>query len=60
MVEKLINLYSVVWAIGYLGIVRPARRWYRRHRRDADYFAHMGWLVGLLASILMIFWGLSQ
>ena len=43
MVDKLINIYAVIWAIGYLWFVVPIRRWWRRHRRDADYFAHLGW-----------------
>lgn len=60
MFEKLINFYSLVWAIGYLGVVRPVKRWYRRHRRDADYFSHLGWLVGLVLSIILILWGLAQ
>lgn len=60
MVDKLINVYAVVWAIGYLWFVAPIRRWYRRHQRDADYFAHLGWMVGLLVGIMMIFWGLAQ
>lgn len=60
MIDKLINIYAVIWAIGYLWFVVPIRRWYRRHRRDADYFTHMGWLVGVLVAIMMIFWGMAK
>ena len=60
MIDKLVNIYAVIWAIGYLWFVVPIRRWYRRHRRDADYFTHMGWLVGVLVDIMMIFWGMAK
>lgn len=60
MIDKLINIYAVIWATGYLWFVVPIRRWYRRHRRDADYFTHMGWLVGILVGIMMIFWGMAK
>lgn len=60
MVDKLINIYAVIWAMGYLWFVIPIRRWWRRHRRDADYFTHMGWLVGILVGIMMIFWGMAK
>lgn len=60
MIDKLVNIYAVIWAIGYLWFVVPIRRWYRRHRRDADYFTHMGWLVGVLVAIMMIFWGMAK
>lgn len=60
MIEKLVNLYALVWAMGHLYIVRPVSRWYKRHRRDADYFAHMGWLVGFMVSIMLILWGIAQ
>jgi hypothetical protein len=60
MVDKLINVYVVVWAIVYLWFVAPIRRWYRRHRRDADYFTHLGWIIGMLVGVMMIFWGKAQ
>ena len=60
MIDKLVNIYAVIWAIGYLWFVVPIRRWYRRHRRDADYFTHMGLLVGVLVAIMMIFWGMAK
>ena len=60
MIDKLINIYAVIWATGYLWFVVPIRRWSRRHRRDADYFTHMGWLVGVLVGIMMIFWGMAK
>lgn len=60
MVDKLINIYAVIWAIGYLWFVVPIRRWWRRNRRDADYFAHLGWKVGLLVSLMLILWGTRQ
>ncbi len=60
MVDKLINIYAVIWAMGYLWFVIPIRRWWRQHRRDADYFAHLGWKVGLLVSLMLILWGTRQ
>lgn len=60
MVDKLINIYAVIWAVGYLWFVIPIRHWWRRHRRDADYFAHLGWKVGLLVSLMLILWGTRQ
>lgn len=60
MVDKLINIYAVIWAIGYLWFVVPIWRWWRRHRRDADYFANLGWKVGLLVSLMLILWGTRQ
>ena len=60
MIDKLVNIYALVWAMCYLHIVRPAQRWHRRHRRDADYFTHMGGLVGVLVAIMMILWGMAR
>lgn len=60
MIDRLANAYAVVYAIIYLYIAAPVRRWYIKHRRDADYFAHMGWLVGFLVSIMMILWGIAK
>lgn len=60
MVDRLINIYAMIWAIGYLWFAVPIRRWYRRHRRDAEYFTHLGWKVGLLVGLMLILWGLEQ
>ena len=58
--DQLVNVYALIWAIGYCCIADPVKRWYTKHRFNADYFAHMGWLVGLLVSIIMILWGTAQ
>ena len=60
MIDKLSYIYAVIWAIGYLWIMVPIRRWYRRHRRDADYLAHLGRKVGLLVGLMLILWGAEQ
>ena len=59
MIDSLVNAYALVWAMGYLYIHVPVRRWYRRHRRDADYFTHVGWVTGMVLGALMIAWGVT-
>jgi hypothetical protein len=46
-----VTVYCVLFAI--LFVVLPAA--YRRH--NADYYAHMGFAVGLLVAAFMIAWG---
>jgi len=58
--DGLVNLYAVVWAIGYCYFGNPIKQWYRRHQHDADYFTHMGWLVGFAMAVIMIIWGVAQ
>lgn len=60
MREKAMRIYELIWAIGWVYFVHPLRAWYRRHRRDVEYFARLGWVTGLLMSIMMILWGLSR
>lgn len=52
------GIYELIWAAGWVYVAHPLRAWYRRHRRDVEYFAHLGWVTGLLMSIMMILWGL--
>lgn len=49
--DRLVTVYCVLFAI--LFVVLPAA--YRRH--NADYYAHMGFVVGLLVAAFMIAWG---
>ena len=56
MTDRFVNAYALIYAIGYVYFADPIRRWYRRHRRDADYWTHLGWLTGLIASLIMILW----
>lgn len=58
--ERLINIYALIWAMGYTYIVHPIQRWHKRHRRDTEYFYHMGILIGLMVSVMLILWGLAQ
>jgi len=60
VIDRLVNVYAVVYAMIYLYIAAPVRRWYMKHRRDADYFTHMGGLVGVLVAIMMILWGMAR
>lgn len=49
--DRLVTVYCVLFAL--LFVVLPAA--YRRH--NADYYAHMGFAVGLLVAAFMIAWG---
>lgn len=49
--DRLVTVYCVLFAL--LFVVLPAA--YRRH--NADYYALMGFVVGLLVSAFMIAWG---
>ena len=60
MADRLENAWALVWAMGYLYIGRYVKRWWRRHRRDADYFTHMGWLAGFVLGLILILWGTAQ
>lgn len=60
MVDRLIDIYALLWAMCWVYIRRPIRHWYRRHRNNPDYFTHLGWLVGVLVSIMMILWGMAK
>jgi hypothetical protein len=48
--DRLVAVYCVLFAI--LFVVLPAA--YRRH--NADWYAHMGFLVGLILSAIIILW----
>lgn len=48
--DRLVAIYCVLFAI--LFVVLPAA--YRRH--NADWYAHMGFLVGLILSAIIILW----
>ncbi len=48
--DKLVIAYAMVFAFFALFIVP----WYRRHRLDADYWWHLGLLVGLIGSLILI------
>lgn len=50
MMDKLVIAYAMVFALFALYIVP----WYKRHRLDADYWTHLGWLVGLVGSLILI------
>lgn len=58
--NQLVDVYALLWAIGYCYISQPIMHWYRRHRHDADYFTHLGWMVGFLVSIMLFIWGIAQ
>ena len=48
--DRLVAVYCVLFAI--LFVLLPAA--YRRH--NADWYAHMGFLVGLVLSAIIITW----
>ena len=47
---KLVDVYAVLFAI--FVVLLPA--WYKRH--SADYYAYLGFVVGLVVSIFIIAW----
>ena len=49
--DRLVTVYCVLFAL--LFVVLPAA--YRRH--NADYYTHLGFVVGLLVAAFMIAWG---
>ena len=51
--DRLVMVYCVLFAI--LFVVLPAA--YKRH--NADWYAHMGFIVGLVMSVIMIAWAVS-
>lgn len=60
MKDKLLDAWALLWAIGYIYFAKPVTQWYKRHRRDADYFTHLSWIAGFMVSIMLFIWGISQ
>ena len=54
------NAGLLLWGMLYFYCIYPVRRWWRRHKHDADYLAHVGWLVGFWLSIILIWWGVTR
>ena len=48
--DRLVIVYAVLYAI--FAVLLPA--WYKRH--NADYYAHLGFFVGLVLSAIIIAW----
>lgn len=54
------TVWALAYATAYIHIAGPVYRWWYRHRRDADYWSHLGRLVGLFVGILLSIWGTAQ
>ena len=54
VVKKMLGKVAIGWALIYAVYALGIRPWYRRHRRDADYWMWMGYLVGLVGTVIMI------
>ena len=58
MKDVLVNVWALLWAIGYTYFVEPVQRWYRRHCHDDAYFNRVGWLIGFMLTIMLLLWGI--
>ena len=54
MLRKALDKIVVAWAMIYAAYAFLLAPWFKRHRLDADYWVHMGYAVGLVASVILI------